>query len=103
MKRLLIILIFILVIHSVGAEDIEAEAVESYLNYGNVDAIVKVSSTIDVSADGSSPLLDEMVTRLIFKPFDTEQQSVRDLGVESSKDPKINDEEEEVVDNFNIY
>src|SRR3989338_1252567 len=97
MKRLLIILIFILVIHSVGAEDIEAEAVESYLNYGNVDAIVKVSSTIDVSADGSSPLLDEMVTRLIFKPFDTEQQSVRDLGVESSKDPKINDEEEEVV------
>src|SRR3989344_4797070 len=97
MKRLLIILIFILVIHSVGAEDIEAEAVESYLNYGNVDAIVKVSLTIDVSADGSSPLLDEMVTRLIFKPFDTEQQSVRDLGVESSKDPKINDEEEEVV------
>src|SRR3989344_2105012 len=97
MKRLLIILIFLLLIPSISAEDIEAKAVESYLNYGNVDAAVKVSSTIDVSADGSSPLLDEMVTRLIFKPFDTEQQSVSDLEVEYSKDPKINDDEEEVV------
>ena len=97
MKRLLIILIFLLVIPSINAEDIEAKAVENYLNYGNVDAAVKVSSTIDVSADGSSPLLDEMVTRLIFKPFDTEQQSVSDLEVEYNKDPKINDDEEEVV------
>src|SRR3989344_4634918 len=97
MKRLLIILIFLLLIPSISAEDIEAKAVESYLNYGNVDAAVKVSSTIDVSADGSSPLLDEMVTRLIFKPFDTEQQSVSDLEVEYNKDPKINDDEEEVV------
>jgi len=88
MKRLLIILIFLLVIPSINAEDIEAKAVENYLNYGNVDAAVKVSSTIDVSADGSSPLLDEMVTRLIFKPFDTEQQSVSDLEVEYNKDPK---------------
>jgi len=97
MKRLLIILIFLLVIHSVSAEEIEPKAVENYLNYGNVDVAVKVSSTIDVSADGSNPLLDEMVARLIFKPFDTEQQSVRDLEIEYNKGPKINDNDEEVV------
>src|SRR3989344_4687476 len=94
MKRLLSILIFVLLIGSVNAQQ---EAVENFLNQGNVDVLVKTTSTIDVLSDGSSPLLDEMTTRLIFKPFDSEQQSISDLNLIHNEGASTAEKDEEIV------
>src|SRR3989338_2084043 len=94
MKRLLSILIFVLLIGRVNAQQ---EAVENFLNQGNVDVLVKTTSTIDVLSDGSSPLLDEMTTRLIFKPFDSEQQSISDLNLIHNEGASTAEKDEEIV------
>lgn len=96
MKKLLIILMVFLIFFGFCGI-VKAQPIDNFLNFGNIDVLVKTSSTIDIFEGGDEPSLEEMTTRLLFKPFDTEQQTIIDLDVIYNNDAEIENKEEEIV------
>ncbi|QQG39005.1 MAG: transglutaminase domain-containing protein [Candidatus Woesearchaeota archaeon] len=82
MKRGLLVVFILLLVPLAYAE----EKVENFNGYDSVTINAFASSSIDVIKKGSSPLLAEMNAELFFVPFDTEQQDM--LNIEINSNPK---------------